>query len=158
MNDQDGTPTSSGYVLRSVKEQTVEELSMDALLSKTTELYQLVITDQLLADHLALLANVLEDFCQMKSVDPYRHTKIASLSMPNKMRLLTLVAQTLGVQLYTSQALNATCVENSQWQPESNVVFGQVEKKDLTLTEFRNKLWTHSRSAHLEKIRKWNSK
>lgn len=156
--DQTGTPTSSGYVLRSAKEPTVDEPNMDALLLKTKGLYQLVITDQLLADHLASLANVLEDFSRMKSVDPYRHTRIASLSMQNKMRLLTLVENILEVQHSTSQALNATCVENSQWQPESNVVFGQVEKKDLTLTEFRNKLWTHSRSAHLERIRKWNSK
>lgn len=146
MNDQDGTPTSLGYVLRSVKEQTAEEHNTDVLSSKTIVSSQRGTTDLLLVDLHAWLDNALEDYCQTKNVDRLVATKTALRYMQSKMLWLT--ATIPQERLSTSQANNATCVENSQWQQESCESSGQTEKSgSISLSQFKNQLWNSSVSA-----------
>lgn len=156
--DQDGTPTSSGYVLRSAKEQTVDEPNTDVSSSKTTELSPQVTTVPHLVDEAALLANALGDYSQMKSVDPSLHMKIASLSTQNRMQLLTLAGVILGVELSILPANNAICVENSQWLQESKELSGLMEKNDLTLAQWRKTLWDQSRTSFMKRCKERDNK
>lgn len=143
--DQDGTPTSSGYVLRSHKEQTVDEPNMDVSSPKTTEFSQRDTTDLLVVDLHAWLDNALEDFCRMRNVDRLVATRIALVYMQNKM--LSFMPLTQEELLFTSQANNATCVENLHKQQESCESSGLTEKNDLTLSQFKTRLWNQSRMA-----------
>lgn len=129
MNDQTGMNTSSESANQSPCEPIADEPNMGVSLSKRTALYLLATTELLLADLHASRVSVPEVYSAMKNVDPCHLTRIVSHSMRNRMQLLTLMAEILGMPLCMSVDGNAICVGNSLWPQELRESSGLVEKR-----------------------------
>ena len=158
-SDQDGTSTSSESVQQSLEGLTAEEPNMDVSSSKTNGSLVRAITDRLPEDDLVLLANVLEECSQTKSVNHFLLMRIASLSMQSKTQLLTLVALILEVPPSTLLALSATCVENLLKPQVSTESSGPVEKNgSMSLTDYKLKLWKSSTEASKRRVTERNAK
>jgi hypothetical protein len=140
-NDQDGTNTSRGSVGRLRPGQIVDGLNMGVSSSKIIESSPLATTEVLRVELAVLRGNAHEDCFLTNNVDRSLPTRIASLSMQNRMQLLIRIAQTLQVPLSTSLEDNAICAENWPKLQELQESSGRTEKSDLTLKQFKTKLW-----------------